>query len=183
MATANAVLTRSAREQLTGKWETAILTYLVYMIFASVGGVVAFIIAGPLQLGSSIFSLNIIRDKNAELSQILDGFKQFAESLVAYLLMVLYVVLWSLLLIIPGIIAAISYSQTFYILADSEGMHGADALRKSREMMRGYKWKYFCLGWRFLGWFFLCILTFGIGFLWLVPYMQVSYANFYEDIK
>jgi uncharacterized membrane protein len=50
-------------------------------------------------------------------------------------------------------------------------------------MMDGYKWKYFCLGLRFIGWALLCVLTLGIGFLWLSPYIQVSYAKFYEDLK
>ena len=58
-----------------------------------------------------------------------------------------------------------------------------DALRKSKEMMDGYKWKYFCLGLRFIGWALLCVLTLGIGILWLSPYVQVSYAKFYEDVK
>ena len=97
--------------------------------------------------------------------------------------MILFIFLWMLLLIIPGIIASIAYSQTFYILAEDDTIGSMDALRKSKEMMNGYKWKYFCLVLRFVGWFLLCILTFGIGFLWLSPYIQVSYAKFYEDLK
>ena len=97
--------------------------------------------------------------------------------------MVVFVFLWALLLIIPGIIAAIAYSQTFYILAEDDTIGSMDALRKSKEMMIGYKWKYFCLGLRFIGWALLCVLTLGIGFLWLSPYIQVSYAKFYEDLK
>jgi uncharacterized membrane protein len=97
--------------------------------------------------------------------------------------MILFILLWTLLLIIPGIIAAISYSMTFYILADDNSIGAMDAIDKSKKMMDGYKWKYFCLGLRFLGWALLCILTLGIGFLWLMPYMQVSMAKFYDDVK
>jgi uncharacterized membrane protein len=88
-----------------------------------------------------------------------------------------------LLLIVPGIIAAISYSQTFYILADDPGMDAISAIDKSKKMMRGYKWKYFCLGLRFIGWALLCILTLGIGLFWLDTYMQTSFAKFYDDVK
>jgi uncharacterized membrane protein len=97
--------------------------------------------------------------------------------------MILYILLWSLLFIIPGIIVAISYSMVFFILVDDPNIKITEALKKSKKMMFGYKWKYFCLGFRFIGWILLAALTFGVGFLWLLPYMQVSYAKFYDDIK
>jgi uncharacterized membrane protein len=97
--------------------------------------------------------------------------------------MVLFIVLWLLLLIIPGIIAAISYSMTFYILADDKSIKPMEAIDKSKKMMDGYKWKYFFLCLRFFGWALLCILTLGIGFLWLIPYINVSIAKFYDDVK
>lgn len=101
----------------------------------------------------------------------------------AYWLMILFVVLWSLLLIIPGIIAAFSYAMVFFIIADDSSIGVSEALKKSKVMMKGYKWKYFCLSWRFLGWAILSVLSCGIGFLWLFPYMQISFAKFYEDLK
>lgn len=73
--------------------------------------------------------------------------------------------------------------MTFFIIADDNSIDGFEALKKSKQMMKGYKWKYFCLNLRFLGWLVLCILSLGIGFLWLIPYVQVTNANFYEDIK
>jgi uncharacterized membrane protein len=97
--------------------------------------------------------------------------------------MFVFILLWMLLLIIPGIIAALSYSMTFYIIADDETMDAMEAIDKSKAMMDGYKWKYFCLALRFVGWALLCILTLGIGFFWLMPYMQVTNAKFYEDVK
>jgi uncharacterized membrane protein len=128
--------------------------------------------------------LNLSRKKKIDFIQIFDGFKRhIAESIVAYLLMVLFVALWSLLFIIPGIIAAVSYSQTFFILTEDNKISGYDALKKSREMMVGYKWRYFCLVLRFTGWVLLSILTLGIGFLWLIPYMEVSLAGFYDELK
>jgi uncharacterized membrane protein len=88
-----------------------------------------------------------------------------------------------LLLIIPGIIAALSYSMTFFIIADDESIEPMEALKKSKKMMEGYKLKLFYLSIRFFGLALLCILTLGIGFLWLIPYTYVTMAKFYDDIK
>ena len=190
MVKENKELMAEARESLSGNWGLAIATFLVYGIIISifqviptVGSVLALFIAGPMLVGVSMFSLSLSRGENARLEQIFEGFKNYGTVLGAYLLMVLFIFLWMLLLIIPGIIAAIAYSQTFYILAEDDTIGSMDALKKSKEMMDGYKWKYFCLGLRFIGWALLCILTLGIGFLWLSPYIQISYAKFYEDIK
>jgi len=190
MVKENTELMVEARESLSGNWGLAIATFLVYGIIISifqviptVGPVLVLFIAGPMLVGISMFSLSLSRGENARLEQIFEGFKNYGTVLGAYLLMVVLILLWMLLLIIPGIIAAIAYSQTFYILAEDDAISSMDALKKSKEMMDGYKWKYFCLGLRFIGWALLCILTLGIGFLWLSPYIQISYAKFYEDIK
>ena len=186
----NKELMAEARASLSGNWGLAVGTYLVYIILVGslqvipvVGGVIGLFIAGPMAVGICIFTLSLSRDENSRLEQIFEGFKNYGTVLGAYLLMVVFIFLWALLLIIPGIIAAIAYSQTFYILAEDDTIGSMDALRKSKEMMNGYKWKYFCLGLRFIGWALLCVLTLGIGFLWLSPYIQVSYAKFYEDLK
>ena len=190
MVKENTELMAEARESLSGNWGLAIATFLVYGIIISifqviptVGPVLVLFIAGPMLVGISMFSLSLSRGENARLEQIFEGFKNYGTVLGAYLLMVVLILLWMLLLIIPGIIAAIAYSQTFYILAEDDAISSMDALKKSKEMMDGYKWKYFCLCLRFIGWALLCILTLGIGFLWLSPYIQISYAKFYEDIK
>lgn len=141
------------------------------------------IVSGPIALGISIFSLNIARNKDAKIEQLFEGFRNFGTSILAYVLMVLFIILWTILLIIPGIIAAISYSMTFFIIAEDETIGAYDALKKSKEMMNGHKWKFFCLGFSFFGWFLLSIFTLGIGLLWLAPYVNVSYVKFYDDIK
>ena len=190
MKTENKVLMSQAREALSGKWGLAIGTFLVYFLIVAgiqiipiLGAIASLIIEGPMVVGLAIFSLALSRNQDAGLSQIFEGFNKFGTSLGAYLLMILFIFLWMLLLIIPGIIAAISYSQTFYIIAEDDSIGAMDAITISKKMMDGYKGKYFCLGLRFLGWALLCILTLGIGFLWLMPYMQVSFAKFYDDIK
>ncbi len=92
--------------------------------------------------------------------------------------MMIYVILWSLLLIIPGIMAMYAYAMTFFILVDNPDMKLNDAIDKSRYMMEGKRWKFFCLIMRFFGWIILVSLTLGIAMFWLWPYMQTAYAEF-----
>ena len=190
MNTDNLTLMRAARESLNGKWGLAIATFLIYILLTSApgsiesrGSILTLIIGGPFALGAAIFSLSISRGKEARLEQIFQGFNRFSTSFVAYLLMVLYVLLWALLFIVPGIIAALSYSMTFYILADDPLINPQDALKKSKSMMDGYKLKLFYLCLRFFLLALLCILTLGIGFLWLIPYVHITTAKFYDDIN
>lgn len=99
------------------------------------------------------------------------------------LLRSLFTFLWTLLLVVPGIIKAISYSQTLFIAIDNPEISANDAIDKSKEMMNGYKWKYFLLALSFIGWIILGIFTLGIGFLWIIPYISIANAKFYEDLK
>jgi len=190
MQTENSVLMQNARESLNGKWGLAVGVSVIYLLIVGsigiipfVGSVASLFIAGHFAVGLSIFSLAISRNQDARIEQLFLGFNNYVTILGAYLLMILYILLWALLLIIPGIIAALSYSMTFYILADDDTIKAQEALDKSKKMMDGYKWKYFCLGLRFIGWALLCLLTLGIGFFWLIPYIHVSVAKFYDDIK
>ena len=189
MATENVILMKMARESLKGRWGLAIGTFLIYtVIVSSFGamqkvGLISLLVAGPMALGAAIFSLSLSRGGEAKVEQIFDGFRYFANSLVTYLLMILYVFLWLLLLIVPGIIAAMSYSMVFYIIADNPTLKPSETLDQSKKMMDGYKWKLFYLFLRFFLLALLCILTLGIGFLWLIPYANVTMAKFYDDIK
>ena len=188
--TENRILMAQARDSLKDKWGLVIGTFVVYMVITIpislipvAGWIISLLIGGPMAIGIAIFTLSVSRKKDAQLSQIFEGFQKFSVALGAYLLMIIFIILWMLLLIIPGIIAALSYSMTYYIIADNDSIGSLDAITKSKEMMQGNKWKLFCLGFRFFGWGLLCILTLGIGFLWLYPYMMVSFAQFYDDIK
>lgn len=188
--TPNCELNAQARESLRGRWGVPIAFFLLLGLLQGAigavpyaGGLAQLVLYGPFILGSVIFILTFTRGGNASLGMMFDGFGNFGNSVAACLLMALFVLLWTLLLIVPGIIASLAYSQTFYLLADDRTLGPLAAIRKSKEMMRGYKWKLFCLRWRYVGWTLLCILTLGIGFLWLYPYMAAGYARFYDDLK
>ena len=104
------------------------------------------------------------------------------ESALGLLLVPVFVLLGiaGILLIVR---AALAYSQTFYILSDHPETPASEAIRQSKQMMVGFKWKLFCLPWRFFWWGLLCFLTCFIGFLWLYPYLAASHAAFYDDIR
>jgi len=175
-----------ARAQLKGGWLTAIGVFLVYFILVSASSALVvgpLILGGPLFLGLVVFLLNKVRGENAAFENLFDGFQRFVPALILYLLQTIFIILWSLLLIVPGIIKSFSYSMAFFILRDNPEISANDALKQSITMMKGNKWRLFCLYLSFIGWMILCVFTFGIGFLWLCPYIYLSHANFYEELK
>jgi uncharacterized membrane protein len=186
----NKQLMADARQVLSGRWKTAVGAAAIFLGISyplqwlpPLGGFAAFIVSGPLTLGLTCFWLGVSRQKPVRASQVLSGFQVFWKSFSAYFLSGLFAVLWALLLIVPGIMAALSYAMTFYILADNDAMGARDAISASKEMMLGHRWRLTCLFARFIGWGLLSVLTAGIGFLWLLPYVGVSTALFYEDLK
>ncbi|MDL2242979.1 DUF975 family protein, partial [Bacteroidales bacterium OttesenSCG-928-K03] len=181
----------NAKQTLKGMWGTAAIGTLVYMLIVGVigcipifGQIAVLVIGGPMALGYISFIIALKSDKeNARIERLFDGFKDFVRLLIANLLMVLYIFLWSLLFVIPGLIMIYAYSMTFYILAEDKEISASDAIRKSKQMMMGNKWKLFCLQIRFFGWVLLCGLTFGILLFWIKPYLDMAVLNFYYDIK
>ena len=182
---------QEAWKKLNGKWGAMVLITLIYLFVLGVGSVFAYtfigalvpiLIVGPLTLGFTIVSINIIRMKPIEVSQVFDGFRNFGNALLACVLNGLFIFLWSLLFIVPGIIKAYEYSMTYYILADNPAMSATEARNRSIELMRGNKWRLFCLQFSFIGWWILCGLTCGILSLWVVPYMQSAVAAFYQSL-
>ena len=93
------------------------------------------------------------------------------------------ILLLALLFVIPGLIKSYSYAMTFYIMADNPGIDGNEAITRSRQMMDGNKWRLFCLDFSFIGWIILCMLTFGILFFYVGPYMEAAHAAFYQSLK
>lgn len=190
MATENVLLMKASRDSLKGNWSLPIGVCFVYVLITivvgsadDIGPMLQLLIEGPFSLGMAIFFLAFSRKQEVSMSQLFDGFSDFLRALVAHLWTTLFIILWALLLIVPGIIAALSYSQTFFILSEDKTISARDAVKKSKAMMNGNKKKLFYLGLRFIGWFILGGLTLGIGFLWIFPYFYLTMAKFYEDIK
>ena len=156
----------------------AVIIALVALVF----GVAYFIIGSFVAVGYAQFNLDLVDGKDAEPGTLFSHYKNWASSSASRLLRILYVFLWSLLFVIPGIIASYSYAMTDYILAETPGISASNAIAKSKAMMSGNKWRLFCLHFSFIGWDILASITFGIGYLWLTPYKQAAIAAFYRDV-
>ena len=145
-----------------------------------------YLVTIPMSLGWAIISLRLARGEHIQTNNLFIGYQTGRRAVQVYataFLTWIYILLWSLLLIVPGIIKAFEYSQVFYLIADNPNMTASEALKTSSQIMAGKKCLLFQLWLRFLGWAILCLLTLGIGFLWWLPYVHVSLAHFYERIR
>lgn len=178
-----------ALSNLKGNWGgivgamfvAGIITSAVQMV-PGFGGLAALVIGGPIALGIMTYALKFSRNEEPEFNTVFSGFQNFGNSAGAQILMTLIILGFFLLLIIPGIIRAIAYSQTFFIMAENPEMSPLDAMKKSREIMDGHKMDFFLLQLSFIGWILLCIPTLFIGALWLMPYIRVTNAHFYREL-
>lgn len=140
----------------------------------------------PASIGITYYLLSFVRGNKVDAVESLKKYyKYFGPIIMTFILVGIFTTLWTLLLIVPGIIAAISYSMVPYILADevNEKTDVMYAIKKSKNMMIGYKWDYFVFLLSFIGWILLSVLTLGILYIWLLPYMQVANTLYYEELK
>ncbi len=168
--------------------DTGLGKFFLFLIFgvASIAilyGLLVFFIGGAVKLGYVRFNKNLIDGNNPQFSDLFSRFGVFWQGFLMNLLVGIFTFLWSLLFIIPGIIAAFSYAMTPYILEENPNMPVLEAIRRSKEMMHGNKWRLFCLYISFIGWAILSILTAGIGFLFLSPYTNAAQCAFYYDVS
>lgn len=196
-----ALLKENAKKSLQGKYGDAIaLLGIMFAISFALGLVIGFfrleedlastladlcslLISCALGFGMTSYFLKISRNEPVTYNELFSKTDMFVSYLSISLLVGLFTFLWTLAFIIPGIIAALSYSMVFFVKLDNPDMGAMDVLRKSKQIMSGHKMDYFVLGLSFLGWAILGVFTFGILYLWLIPYMQVTFANFYNSIK
>ena len=147
-----------------------------------IGGIGAIII-GIAGIAYYKYLLNFVRGEHFEFNDIIETIKKrWVQILLVEILVAVIVFAFSLLLVIPGIIRALAYAMVPYLVVDTD-LEAKDVLRKSREMMKGYKWDFFVFGLSFFGWILLVPFTLGILLIWLIPYMFVSMALYYEKLK
>ncbi|MFZ4104363.1 MAG: DUF975 family protein [Sediminibacterium sp.] len=203
MVKTNKEILKEAELALNNKWGKSILVNLTYIIIVIliafvkkyelnfldtiardlIQTVISLIITGPFLLGLYKYHLSIARRENPAYETMFDGFKDFKRAFITYLLSSLYILLRLLLLIIPGIIAALNYALVYFILLDDKEITVSKAILKSKKIMYGHRKRLFYLSLRFLGLGVLSIFTLFIGLLWLIPYSYVAYSIFYEDVK
>jgi len=184
------VLKQAAKDRLQEKWGTAVIFAALYALIAYGTGLIpkvsflfTLFVTPILSYGMAWGFLELIRKDTLSINDLFEGFKQYPRALGLYWWRGLWLLLWTLLLVVPGVIRGLAYSQAFFILSESPDVKVRDALKISIKMTEGYKWDLFVLGLSFLGWALLCILTLGIGFLWLGPYICAVYAAVYVELK
>ena len=158
---------------------SAIYIVLLALVFAAV----YFILGSIIQVGYARFNLELVDRREPSFDALFAYFPYWKTTAAARLLQSLYVLLWSLLFIIPGIIAGYSYAMTEYILAEHPELTASEAIDCSKQMMSGNRWRLFCILFSFIGWDLLSVLTLGIGSLWVRPYKQAAAAAFYREIS
>ncbi len=183
-----------ALKSLNGKWGKGAVAIIIFyaITFAissfdyvqqGLGSVITLFVMLPISWGLACFFLGISRDEEVTNATLFDGFKEYGRIFITLLLQNIYTLLWTLLLIVPGIIKYYSYAMTPFVLKDNPEMSGNAAIEESMKIMQGKKMDLFLLQLSFIGWGILACLTLGIGFLFLIPYMETAMAHFYEDAK
>ena len=157
--------------------------FIFFIIIALVMAIIYFILGSIIGVGYAKFNLNLVDKKNAIFENLFEYFSYWRTTAVMRLLRGLYVLFWSLLFVIPGIVAGYSYAMSDYILAENPNMTASEAVELSKSMMYGNRFRLFCLQLSFIGWDILATLALGIGHLWLTPYKQAAYAAFYREVS
>ena len=200
----NVELRHAAREVIRGKWLAGVAITLVYgllyglissfsvanvddeVVFSLLTLLAAIVVGYPLTLGYAMVWLNVARNNShPEVKDLFDGFtRRYHRSAMGTLLLQnIYTVLWTLLLIVPGIIKSIEYAMTPFIVADEPELGCNEAIEKSMAMMRGHRWQFFKMYLGMIGWMILGVFTCYIAWLWIVPYYQMVFAKFYLELK
>ena len=183
-----------AKAQLGGQifsnqWMMALALCLISTVITTVAGIVvpglgALIITGPLTVslcGSFVAQTRYAREMQIE--DLFVAFKRdFGGCFILALMQAIFIFLWSLLFVIPGIVKSYSYAMCMYIKSDHPDYDWRACLDASRQMMKGNKWRLFVLDLSFIGWYIVGALIIGVGTLWVVPYHQATRAQFYEDL-
>lgn len=185
-----AELKAKAKEQISGKVLKLFVVTLIGSLLAGVLGVIPIVGAIISAILTCIFTLSYImiylkisNSEDFEISEVFAGFSNAVPAIVTGIVQAVFIFLWSLLFVIPGIIKTYAYSMAYYILAENPDMSATEVLKKSEEMMNGHKMELFVLHLSFIPWFFLVGITFGLAGIYVAPYVQATMANFYKEIK
>lgn len=188
-----------ALKSLEGKWVEGIIATIFYLLIA--GGVASLVslpfdpytgmgaqgiwalLCLPLSWGFAVWFLRLIRNRDINYGRLFDGYKDFGRIFLAGILVMICEAIGFALLIVPGIIVSLLFSQTCFILKDDPQISATDAMKRSMEMMKGHKMELFILWLSFIGWVILALLTCGLGTLFLYPYLYTTLAHYYEDLK
>ncbi len=163
--------------------ESVLRLLMIWMSAASILGIIHFIMGGPVKLGYCTFLLKLERRQEGELKDLFSHMGNFLNAFLLNLLTGIFIALWTLLFVIPGICATYSYAMAPFIMAENPDISANDAITASKEMMRGNRLELFFLDLSFIGWNLLALVTLGISTLFVTPYQSQAHAAFYEDLR
>jgi len=155
----------------------------VIVLIALAIAVLYFVLGSFVGVGYARFNLDLVDHMETGFEALFSYVSHWKTTAAAKFLRGIYTFLWGLLFIIPGIMASYSYAMTDFILSEHPELTASEAIAKSKEMMYGNRIRLFCLDFSFIGWAILCAFTFGIGNLWLTPYIQAAKAAFYREVS
>ena len=166
-----------------GAYDVEMVVSVFPSFFAGTGvsSVLVLVISGPLAYGLAKAFLHVVYgEERPNVATLFDGFKDdFGGTLLLGLMQTIFIALWTLLFIIPGIIKSYSYAMAFFIKVDHPDYDWSTCLKESDSMMKGHKGELFVLDLSFIGWIIVAMFTLGIGLFWVSPYMECTRANFY----
>lgn len=161
-----------------------IVVLIFFLVATSIIAIIQLLAGGAAEIGICKYNISMMDNPDdARFSNMFKGFDVFGKALGLRFWQLLLILLWTLLFVFPGIIAAYRYSMAPYIMADNPDISIRDAVRQSKQMMHGNKWRLFCLHFSFAGWILLGILTLGIGYVFLAPYINAASAAFYLEVS
>lgn len=158
-------------------------SFLVLLVIGIVLAVFYFFVGGVIRFGYIDFNLAMLDRRDANISRLFGKLSLFWKAVYMRISVLLCELLYTILLIIPGIIAVFGYAMVPYILEEKPNYSVGKAMRMSKKIMKGHKWQLFCLRLSFLGWYILAFLTFGLAFLYVGPYISAAEAVFYNEIS
>lgn len=181
----------AAKSQIKGKIGTLFVISLVIALVSMVPSFIpivgtlisSFIVSPAFAFSTTLIYLAIVANRSIQVSDAFQGFSFFWTAFKVNFLTGLFTMLWSLLFVIPGIIKSYSYSMSMYIAAENPQIPALDAINLSKKMTEGHKMDLFVLDLSFIGWILLSVITVGLGFIWVGPYMSATYANTYLYLK
>ena len=156
---------------------------MTILVIALVAAIITFIIGGVVELGLKRYFLEQHDGLCPSFGKLFSQFPNFGKAFLLRLLSTIYIMLWTFLFIIPGIIKAYSYAMAPYIMAEHPELSANECITRSKQMMDGYKFKLFCVSLSFIGWAFLCIFTCGLGTPFLHAYEEAAVAAFYRNVS
>ena len=183
-------LMQKARTLLAPHWVLSIGVCLVYGLAVAVpaelnsyGEMLSFLLAGPLQLGLCFFFLNLVRGEETRFELLFEGFKPLLTVLLSYAIIAALTIVGLILLIVPGIIVALGFSMTYYVIADDPEITFQVALEQSWKLTDGYKMELLVLNLRFIPWYLLGLLCLIVGVFVVIPWHNTTLALYYEHLK